>query len=104
MCGASEIATYAMAKGITENNLTDMSNAIASLHNSGDAVLSIKKAVIKMGSVNDCVTVEIRTGADDDNLTVSFGAAGGDGDCLSLQSLIDAEKYPMVLRGHHVVY
>jgi len=104
MCGASEIATYAMARGYTENNLTKMSNAMVILSKNGEAVLSDKKSVMKAGDIDDCVILEILTSATDDNLTISFGVAGGDSDCLSLQSLIDVAKYPMKLRGTYIKY
>jgi len=85
MTGASEIASYAIANGETEDNLTVMSNSMANLSDSGDAVLSDKKAVIKVGGVSDCITLEITTNTTDDNLTLSLGSAGGDSQCTSLQ-------------------
>lgn len=104
MVGASEIASYAMSNAKTEDDLKIMSNGMASLESSGNAVLSTKKAVISMGSVSNCLTLEILTGATDDNLTISLGTAGGDKRCLALQSAIDAAKYPMKLRGQNVMY
>jgi len=104
MEGASEIASYAVSHAKTEDNLSIMSNGITSLAESGDAVLSTKKAVIKMGSVTDCLTLEIQTGTADDNLTLSAGDANGDRLCTSLQSAIDITKYPMKLRGTNVIY
>jgi general secretion pathway protein G len=105
MMGAGEIASYAISNGITENNLSSMSNGIASLVNSGEAVLDIsgnKKATVSFGSTSDCVTIQVLSDANDDNLTISFGAAGGDARCLGLQALIDAKQYPMKLRGQYV--
>jgi len=104
MQGASEIAAYAMSHAQMEDNLSKMSNGIASLADSGDAVMSTKKALIKMGSVSDCLTVEIETGAADDNLTITAGNANGDKLCASLQSAVDIAKYPMKLRGTNVKY
>ena len=104
MTGAAEIASYAMSNAKTEDDLKVMSNGMANLESSGNAVLSTKKAVISMGSVSDCVTLEILTGATDDNLSISLGTAGSDNKCLSLQSAIKAAKYPMKLRGTHVIY
>ena len=104
MVGASEIASYAISNAKTEDDLKIMSNGMASLESSGNAVLSTKKAVISMGSVSNCLTLEILTGATDDNLTISLGTAGGDKRCLALQSAIDAAKYPMKLRGQNVMY
>lgn len=104
MQSASEIAAYAMSHAQMEDNLSKMSNGIASLADSGDAVMSTKKAVIKMGSVSDCLTVQIETGATDDNLTITAGNANGDKLCTSLQSAVDIVKYPMKLRGTNVKY
>ena len=104
MLGASEIASYAVSNAQTVNDLTIMSNGMSSLSNSGNAVLSNKKAVIAIGSISDCLTLEIISGATDDNLTISFGNAGSDNKCLSLQSAVDASKYPMKLRGQNVSY
>ena len=102
MIGASEILSYAVAKGRTENDLKSMSNGIASLESSGNAVLSNKKAVVSVGGVSDCLTLDVITGAEDENLTISLGNAGADSKCLSLQSAIDATKYPLKLRGQSV--
>ena len=43
MQGASEIAAYAVSHARTEDNLSKMSNGIASLARTGDANLSTKK-------------------------------------------------------------
>ena len=104
MQGASEIAAYAVSHAQTEDNLSKMSNGIASLARTGDANLSTKKAVIRMGSVTDCLTVQIETGETDDNLTITAGNANGDKLCASLQSAVDIAKYPMKLRGTNVKY
>ncbi|MBL1242979.1 MAG: type II secretion system protein [Sulfurimonas sp.] len=104
MVGAAEIASYAVSNAKTEDDLKIMSNGMSSLESSGNAVLSTKKAVISIGSVSDCLTLEIFTSGTDDNLTISLGSAGGDNKCLALQSAVDAAKYPMKLRGQSVTY
>ncbi len=104
MTGASEIASYSVSNTKTEDDLKIMSNGMASLESSGNAVLSPKKAVISIGSVSDCLTLEIFTSTTDDNLTISYGVAGGDNKCLALQSAVDAAKYPMKLRGTSISY
>lgn len=102
MTGASEILSYAVSKGETENDLKLMSNAMESLEGSGNAVLSDKKAVVSIGGVDDCLTLDITSGIEDENLTISFGNPGVDNKCLSLQSVIDVAKYPLKLRGQYV--
>ncbi|SFV60327.1 Type II secretion envelope pseudopilin protein (PulG,guides folded protein to PulD in outer membrane) [hydrothermal vent metagenome] len=106
MSGAAEIAEYATSHAAVDDNLSVMSNGISSLVDSGDAVLKDdgSKAEVKMGSVSDCVIVEVASGEQEDNLTVSFGDANGDSKCSHLQSAIDASKYPMKLRGTSVNY
>jgi len=104
MTGAAEIASYATAKGRTETDLTIMSNAINELSNANEAVLSSNKAVIEIGGVPDCVTLEIQRDLTDDNLTISLGSPGNDSECLHLQNSVDAARYPMKLRGQYIVY
>jgi general secretion pathway protein G len=102
MLGAGEIASYAVAMGNTTVDLTEMSNGIATLVESGDAVLANRTATVAVGSISDCVTIQVSSGLVDENLTISFGNAGADGRCRSLQSAIDARDYPMQLRGNRV--
>jgi len=101
MTGTGEIATYALANGETNESLAVMSNAIASLVNSGKAhlVTAEKAAYIHMGNVNDCVIIDINSSAEDENLTITLGEAGGDTYCVGLQSVLDVKRYPMKIRG-----
>ena len=104
--GAAEIATYATAKAKVDSNFTVMSNAMSSLSESGDAVLSDNKAKIKAGSVSDCITVSVDSNDTSgiDTLNVVLEDANGDALCIALQKAIDANKYPMKLRGTNVTY
>lgn len=106
MQGASEIASYAVAHADTDNNLSKMSNGIASLVRSGNAELNTtgRSANIKVGNVANCITVKIEHGDLDDNLTITTHDTEGDTLCTSLQSIIDTSKYPMKLRGASVKY
>ena len=101
MLGAGEIASYATSKGIVDTDLAVMSNGLKALENSGDAVLSASQATIAVGGVSDCVSVivdsNITTGTD--TLNIVFGTPGNDIKCTSIQSAIDAQQYPMKLRG-----
>ena len=106
MTGAGEIASYAMANAQIDSDLAVMSNAIASLSSTGDAQLSDNKAVVKAGTVNACVEISIdsnlTTGVD--TLNINFGNSSHDFKCIALQSAIDANEYPMKLRGTSVSY
>ena len=107
MTGASEISAYAMSKGSVDNNLSKMSNAIASLVNSDGATLDTtnKKVDIPFGG-STCSTLEIDTNATTgtDTLKVSFNSANTSSLCSALQGAIDASQYPMKLRGTSVTY
>lgn len=105
MAGATEIASYAVAKGATDSNLSVMSNSIAKMQISGDAVVdNNKSALIRAGSIDDCVTVNITQNATDDILQITFGNAGSDQECTAIQSLININDYPITLRGRSVAY
>ena len=108
MQGVSEIASYAISHGDTEDNLSKISNGIASLVESGNAELNTtaKSAVFSIGSIANCLTLEIKTGVanDDANLTLTVANANSDQLCTSLQSAVDPARYPMKLRGANVKY
>ena len=104
MTGATEIASYAVAKGNTLSDFTIMSNSFKSLKESGNADLEDDKAVVKAGDIDDCITVEITRNITDDVLSISFGPANADSVCTSIQSLINIHDYPIKLRGQSVVY
>jgi len=105
MVGASEIAAYAVAHAKTDDNLSKMSRGVISLVKTDNAILDDNKTLtVPMGSISDCIKMQVITGTYDDNLTISFGDAGSDSKCLQLQSAIDASKYPMKLRGQSVKY
>jgi len=99
--GAGEIAAYAVSNGTTQSDLSVMSNAVEIMVNNGSTVINTvnKTAIIQFGSIVDCVSIQVVTGLNDDNLTITFGNGVGDSKCLGLQSKIDAQQYPMQLRG-----
>ncbi|NOR58683.1 MAG: prepilin-type N-terminal cleavage/methylation domain-containing protein [Sulfurimonas sp.] len=102
MTAVTEIVSFAVAKGHTEPDLSKMSNSILVLVNSGDAVLDIAnyKAVISTGSAPNCLSIQIFT----DDLNVTFGDANSDNECMTIQSLIDVNVFPVKLSGTRVVY
>ncbi len=107
MTGIQEIAAYAVSQGETNTStIAYMSNSFAMLEKSGDAVLTTaptNKAVIKSGTINDCLTVDINTTGSDDILQMTLGNGAGDSKCLALQQLIHPENYPIKLRGMNVI-
>jgi len=104
MTGASEIASYAMSQAETNENLSVMSNSIRSMQENGEATLTDNEAKIKVGNVDDCIIVKIESNATTDTLNINFSNANGDNLCLSLQGAINANEYPMKLRGTNVQY
>jgi len=106
MTGASDIASYAVSQAKTENNLSEMSNALASLERRGIMTMDIanKRGVVKVGSANECVALKIATDENNDTLILQLGNTNGDLMCQQLQNIIPKEAYPMVLRGTVVIY
>jgi general secretion pathway protein G len=102
---ASELSSYAVAKGKVESNLSKMSNAIASLSTSGNAVVDNNKtAIIRYGGVNDCITMQIVSSTNYETLSLIYGNANGSSLCTSLQSAINPNQYSIKLRGQTVEY
>ena len=101
---ATEIAAYAVARGTTNIDIGQVSNSaktmlqehIATLQNSG------KSLYVKMHTVSDCVKLDIVSDARDVNLTMSYGNAGGDEICKSLQNAVDASRYPLAIGGARI--
>jgi general secretion pathway protein G len=106
MTSAGEISSYAVSKSKVDSNFTVMSNAMANMENAGQALLSDNKAKIKAGSVDDCVVVSVDTNDTTgiDTLNITFSDPNGDSLCKALQGAIDANAYPMKLRGTSVNY
>lgn len=101
MTGATEIASYALAMGETNESLSVMSNGIRVLVTEGKAELDLaeKAAYIHRGTAARCIIVDINTSDADENLTLSYGDAGGDARCVGLQKVVDISRYPMKIRG-----
>jgi general secretion pathway protein G len=101
--GIQEIAAFAVSKGEANDSISLMSNSFATLEDRGDANLSADKAIIKCGTINDCITIDINRTTSDDILQMTFGDSTGDAKCLDLQSLVHSENYPIKLRGVYIV-
>lgn len=102
---AMEIATYAVATGQIEDDLSIMSNAIEMLIVRNEAVLDIPNRAVdlRMGTVADCIKIQVVSAGVDDNLTIAYGA-GGDNLCDSLHNVFDLKAYPLILKGATVVH
>lgn len=101
---ATEIAAYATAKGMIEDDFTQMSNHLSDLERTGQAVMSAKKAVIKVGKVSNCLTMEVNTTDNIDTLNIVYGSNQNDAICQAFQDKFPSHNYPMQLRGNTVAY
>jgi prepilin-type N-terminal cleavage/methylation domain-containing protein len=101
--GIQEIANYVTSKGKAASDLTKMSNSFESLQRRGKATITNNKAVIGIGSSNDCITVEVVTSTSSENIKVTQGTSN-DSQCTNLQKLIDPTMYSVILRGNAVKY
>ncbi len=90
-----------MSQAQVNSDLSVMSNAITSLVATGDAVLASNKATITCGTVSNCVEIVVDSNATTgvDTLNINFSNANSDAKCIALQNVIDAQQYPMKLRG-----
>ena len=104
VASVTDIANYAVSNVRTENNLSEMSNTLDSLERIDVAVIDTtnKKATIKVGDISDCVVFKVETNNTTDNLSLEFNDPQGDVVCVGLQSTINADDYPIRLRGGSV--
>jgi hypothetical protein len=103
---AEEIGANAVSKGKVEvTRLSEISNAVSLMVNQGIAVDDHNGTVkIRMGTVADCLILQIIEGGGDSNLTLLHGNAGNDSDCMALQRITDTNEYPIPLTGKRVSY
>ncbi|MEA3522650.1 MAG: type II secretion system protein [Campylobacterota bacterium] len=100
---ATEIASYAIAKGVIDSDLSVMSYAIKLMVNQGRASVDDDgNATFQMGETADCLIFIVEDGVLDANLTLDYGVSN-DPLCDDLQSFFDAREYPIPLKGARVV-
>jgi len=103
MTAAWEVAAYATAKGQTESTISAMSNAAASLIDNENAIEDGTTLKVTAIDIADCVELKLENrGANTETLKIEFTGSGGH--CDTLQSLIDANVFPMPLRGTMISY
>jgi len=98
----AEISSYAVSKGAANKDFLVMSNAMKSLKDTGNVTLSDNKAIILIDG-SACINVEVIKNTTNDDLLISF-INSTNSKCINLQTAIDAEKYPIKLRGASVTY
>ncbi len=100
----TEIASYATAQGTLPDDLGEASNNLRVLETKGEAVLGSKTAVIRMGSIDNCMTIEVNSTAESEVLNILLGSHHNDAMCEGLQERFNTNNYPMKLRGQSVSY
>jgi type II secretory pathway pseudopilin PulG len=105
MTGSFECASYAVAKGKIDPTMSNMSPAIKQEILAGNAVELPRHVSYKMGTVSDCVMLDINQSTDGntEEININFGDPGGDNLCLLLQDVVDTQKFPIPLKGSTVV-
>jgi prepilin-type N-terminal cleavage/methylation domain-containing protein len=99
----SEIASYAVAQGKVEENLSMMSYAVSYLVDSNDAILDISNSAVdfKMGGTSNCIRMQVDEDAGDANLTLIENSTT-DSLCAQLQSVFDPKNYNIYLTGGRI--
>ena len=103
---SNEISSYVFSQQKVEDNLSKMSNILAELESEGIVTIDTddKKAIVKIGDVNDCIEFQIKSGNGEENLTLTANDPDDDVECKGVQNLIHFDNYPIVLRGRLVKY
>ena len=103
MTAAGEVAAYATARGETTPTISAMSKAAASLIDNENATESGATLKVTAIDVADCLELKIENqGHNTETLKIVFTGSGGY--CDTLQSLIDANAFPMPLHGRLISY
>jgi prepilin-type N-terminal cleavage/methylation domain-containing protein len=98
MTGAFEVASYAVARGMTEPTLSAMSRGISMLISKGFATETGTDVTVGSGDVADCLHLKIeQQGSGTEVIVIEYTGSGGY--CDRLQSLIDQSRFPIPLRG-----
>jgi hypothetical protein len=91
---------------VISTNIPAMSKLAMSLIARNAATFNNSNGVlnIKMHTVSDCIKLTITNNNNDMNLTMTYGNPGSDEACVALQSVVDAENYPIPLKGKIVKF
>jgi competence protein ComGC len=102
----TELASFAVATGTIERDLSKASGTIAMLVAERRARTNTDEAsvYIAMGQEPDCVKLQVMDGVDDANLTIDYPNPSLDELCFQLQDLINPNDYPLPLRGKTLEY
>ena len=103
---SDEIVSYVFSQMRVEDNLSKMSNILEELEAKGVVTIdtSNKKAIVKIGNIDNCIEFKIESGSNEENLTLKANDPDDDIECKGVQKLINFKNYPIVLRGQLVKY
>ncbi len=104
MTTVAEIASYAVAKSNVETDFTQMSSTARLMQGTGEITLTPDQADYKEGSAVPCIRLAVHRNAEGVDLNISMQNSGVDPLCDRLHGLIDANIFPIKLRGKGVVY
>jgi len=105
MTAANEIASYAVSQGETEANLSAMSGSIESMLARNEATETAPHQVdVKVEESSNCIIIKINNpGTNTETLIIEYGSSTNPY-CDQLRTLIDAEAFPIPLRGTLISY
>jgi general secretion pathway protein G len=105
MTASFEIASYVVAKNSVDPVMSHMSDAIQVMVASGDAVESERHVAFKMGTIPNCVNLDINSseGGNVELLDISYASPAGDHLCAGLQQTIHEQDFPIPLKGKKIV-
>jgi len=106
MTGSFECASYVVARGVVDPTMSNMSNAISNVVIAGKATESPRHVSFMMGTIPNCVMLDINQSSDGnvEEIQLNYADDGGDRLCLGLQDVIDEGKFPIPLKGRTIVH
>jgi len=102
----TEISTYIIANGNSEDDLSEMSSLLVTLQSQNRIIINTtnKSAKVKIGKDIDCITIDIDSTRGTDLLKTIFIDSPTDRICNMVQKFIKEKDYPLVVRGRLIRY
>jgi type II secretory pathway pseudopilin PulG len=106
MTASFEVASYVVAKGAVDPTMSNMSDTVKQLVAAGEAIEAPRTVTFKMGSVVNCVGLDINQSIDGtiEEIQLRYGSDQGDHLCIGLHEVIDEARFPIPLKGKTVVH
>ena len=102
----NEIVSYVFSQAKVEDNLSKMSNLLAELESAGVVKVDTtnKKATMKIGEIDDCLTFKVVESSGEKNLSMEVNTSQDDPICKGVQNLIKSRGYNVPLVKQLVKY